>query len=105
MPPGLAHNCSGRVGKHFSVQSSPVQSSPAQLRKKKVFIRSTSYTYNISLMAGVGSRMCDAAAEGWTGEVGVKVENSPQSNDYGWIREWPMTSTRLALLIPTAVHD
>ena len=52
----------------------------------KVCIRSSSNIYNISLMAGIVSRMGEAAAEEWAAGVVANFARTPQSNDTGQIR-------------------
>jgi iron(III) transport system substrate-binding protein len=54
--------------------------------KGKVCIRSSSNIYNISLMAGVVSRMGEAMAEEWAAGVVANFARTPQSNDTGQIR-------------------
>ena len=54
--------------------------------KGKVCIRSSSNIYNISLMAGVVSRLGEAMAEEWAAGVVANFARTPQSNDTGQIR-------------------
>lgn len=54
--------------------------------KGKVCIRSSSNIYNISLMAGIVSRVGEAVAEEWAAGVVSNFARAPQSNDTGQIR-------------------
>ena len=54
--------------------------------KGKVCIRSSSNIYNMSLMAGIVSRMGEAVAEEWAAGVVNNFARTPQSNDTGQIR-------------------
>ncbi len=54
--------------------------------KGKVCIRSSSNIYNMSLMAGIVSRVGEAVAEKWAAGVVTNFARAPQSNDTGQIR-------------------